>query len=172
MLAEVYEAAPQDVNKAVEVAAEAFRRPGWADLAPNERAVYLQRLADHVEAHRAILAEIESLDVGKPLAQTDRDVQNFCQTMRYYADLSVNAQYRNPIAVAHHEARTVHKPRGVCAFIFPWNFPILLTGWGIAPALAAGNTVVIKPAEETPLSTLYLLSSGDTAKRHGFSLDE
>jgi aldehyde dehydrogenase (NAD+) len=60
--------------------------------------------------------------------------------------------------VAHHEARVVHQPRGVCAFIFPWNFPFLLVGWGIAPALAAGNTVVIKPAEETPLSTLYLMN--------------
>ena len=157
VLAEIYEATPQDVDKAVEAAAAAFRRPGWANLAPNDRAGYLHRLADLVEAHRAILAELESLDVGKPLAQADWDVNNFCQTMRYYADLSVHARYRNSIAVSHHEARTVHKPRGVCAFIFPWNFPFLLIGWGIAPALAAGNTVVIKPAEETPLSALYLM---------------
>jgi acyl-CoA reductase-like NAD-dependent aldehyde dehydrogenase len=157
VLAEVSEATPQDVDKAVEAASEAFRRPGWANLAPNERAVYLQQLADHVESHRTVLAQIESFDVGKPMAQADWDVQNFCQTLRYYADLSVHAQYFNPIAIAHHEARTVHKPRGVCAFIFPWNFPFLLVGWGIAPALAAGNTVVIKPAEETPLSTLFLM---------------
>jgi acyl-CoA reductase-like NAD-dependent aldehyde dehydrogenase len=157
VLAEVFEATPQDVGEAVEAAAEAFRRQGWSDLMPNKRAVYLHRLADRVEEHQMILGEIESLDVGKPLGQAELDIQNFCQTMRYYADLSVHAQYRSPIAVAHHEARTVHKARGVCAFIFPWNFPFLLAGWGIAPALAAGNTVVIKPAEETPLSTLYLM---------------
>jgi acyl-CoA reductase-like NAD-dependent aldehyde dehydrogenase len=76
----------------------------------------------------------------------------------------VQIQYRTPIAVAHHEARVVHQPRGVCAFIFPWNFPFLLVGWGISPALAAGNTVVIKPAEETPLSTLYLMELVREAK--------
>jgi acyl-CoA reductase-like NAD-dependent aldehyde dehydrogenase len=163
-LAEVYEASAEDVRKAVGAAEEAFRKEGWSRLAPNERAVYLQELADLVEARQSVIAEIESLDVGKPLAQAQWDVQNFCQTIRYYADLSVHFQYRNPIAVAHHEARVVHQPRGVCAFIFPWNFPFLLAGWGIAPALAAGNTVVIKPAEETPLSTLYLMELVQQAK--------
>jgi len=117
-----------------------------------------------VEARKSVIAEIESLDVGKPLAQAAWDVQNFSQTIRYYADLSVHAQYRNPIAVPHHEARVVRQPLGVCAFIFPWNFPFLLVAWGIAPALAAGNTVVIKPAEETPLSTLYLMHLVNEAK--------
>jgi acyl-CoA reductase-like NAD-dependent aldehyde dehydrogenase len=164
MLAEVYEATPKDVATAVSAAADAFREQGWSRLAPNERAVYLQDLADLVEARQLVFAEIESLDVGKPLAQAQWDVQNFCQTMRYYADLAAHVQYRTPIAVAHHEARVVHQPRGVCAFIFPWNFPFLLVGWGIAPALAAGNTVVIKPAEETPLSTLYLMQLVQEAK--------
>jgi aldehyde dehydrogenase (NAD+) len=158
ILAEVYEATAQDVEKAVAAAAHAFTHSGWARLAPNERAVFLHRLADLVEGQRDVVAEIESLDVGKPLAQAQGDVQNFCQTIRYYADLSVHVQYRTALAVPHHEARVVHQPRGVCAFIFPWNFPFLLVGWGIAPALAAGNTVVIKPAEETPLSTLYLMN--------------
>jgi aldehyde dehydrogenase (NAD+) len=76
--------------------------------------------------------------------------------MRYYADLAVHAQYNTPLPVAGHEARIVRLPYGVCGAIFPWNFPFWLMGWGIAPALAAGNTVVIKPAEDTPLSTLYL----------------
>lgn len=157
VLASVHEASESDVNTAVEAAAEAFRRAPWAGLAPNERAVHLHRLADLVESRAEVLAEIESLDVGKPLPQASWDIQNFSQTMRYYADLSVHIRRREPIAVAKHEARTVHLPRGVCAFIFPWNFPLLLVGWGIAPALAAGNTVVIKPAEDTPLSTLYLM---------------
>jgi acyl-CoA reductase-like NAD-dependent aldehyde dehydrogenase len=156
VLAEVYEASASDVDQAVAAAKQAFVGTGWSDLAPNERATYLHRLADLVEARKTEIADIESLDVGKPLPQEEWDVQNFCQTMRYYADLSVHSQYRSSISVPHHEARTVHLPRGVCAFIFPWNFPFLLLGWGIAPALAAGNTVVVKPAEETPLSTIYL----------------
>jgi aldehyde dehydrogenase (NAD+) len=110
-----------------------------------------------VEQHRDEIAEIESLDVGKPFAQALSDVANFSKTMRYYADLSVHIQYREPLAISRHEAQTVRQPYGVCGFIFPWNFPFLLAGWGISPALAAGNTVVIKPAEDTSLSTLYLM---------------
>lgn len=157
VLAAVYAAGKEDVAKAVEAAKRAFHEGKWSHLSPNERAVFLHRLAEAVESRQEVLAELESLDVGKPLAQASWDVQNFCQTIRYYADLSIHVQYREPIAVSQHEARTVRRPRGVCGFIFPWNFPFLLVGWGIAPALAAGNTVVIKPAEDTPLSTLYLM---------------
>lgn len=155
-LTRVYAAGAEDVAAAVESAARAFQQGPWVRLAPNERAVYLHKLADSVESHMHALAEIESLDVGKLIPQAHWDVQNFCDTMRYYADLSVHLRYREPIAVSRHEARTVRQPRGVCGFIFPWNFPFLLAGWGIAPALAAGNTVVIKPAEDTPLSTIFL----------------
>jgi len=164
VLAEVHEAGASDVDSAVQAAKRAFQANGWSKLSPSARAVYLHNLADLVEADQSVLAEIESLDVGKPLAQARWDVQNFCQTIRYYADLSVHVKYREPIALPHHEARTVRQPTGVCAFIFPWNFPFLLVGWGIAPALAAGNTVVIKPAEETPLSTLYLMNLVEKAK--------
>lgn len=126
-------------------------------MPPNERVVFLHRLADLVEARKDVIAQIESLDVGKTIPQASWDVTNFAQTMRYYADLSQHVRLRDPLAVPHHEASTVRKPYGVCAFIFPWNFPFLLAGWGISPALAAGNTVVIKPAEETSLSSLYLM---------------
>jgi aldehyde dehydrogenase (NAD+) len=83
--------------------------------------------------------------------------------LSYYADLSAHTRRREPIAVSGYEARSVRLPYGVCAFIFPWNFPALLVGWGISPALAAGNTVVIKPAEDTPLSTLYLCRLAEQA---------
>jgi len=164
LLAEVFEAGPEDVRRAVDAASHAFHSSPWAKMTPNERGVYLHRLADLVEEHQSEIAELESLDVGKPLGQAGWDVANFCQTMRYYADLAVHAQRNTPLAVPHHEARTSRFPRGVCAFIFPWNFPFLLLGWGIAPALAAGNTVVIKPAEDTPLSTLYLMRLVEQAK--------
>src|SRR5213075_824720 len=153
-----------DVDRAVAAAREAFRKSGWATLPANDRAVILHRLADLVDKNREILAQIESMDVGKPLVQPmTGDVPNVSATLRYYADLSVHTRRREPIAVSGFEARTVRFPYGVCAFIFPWNFPILLVGWGIAPALAAGNTVVIKPAEDTPLSTLYFAKLAEEA---------
>src|SRR6266446_1460962 len=145
-----------DIDRAVEAAHQAFRKSGWATLPPNDRAVYLHRLADLVDKNREILAQIESLDGGKPLAAARAtDIPNVSQTLRYYADLSVHTRRREPIAISGFDARTVRSPYGVCGFIFPLNFPLLLVGWGISPALAAGNTVVIKPAEDTPLSTLY-----------------
>ena len=155
-LAEVHHADVNDVDAAVKAAQRAFGESSWPRMTPNERGVYLHFLADLVEKHKDLLAELEALDVGKPLSQAIADVENFSATMRYYTELAKHVFYREPIAVAHHEARTVRHARGVCAFIFPWNFPFLLVGWGISPALAAGNTVVIKPAEDTPLSTLYL----------------
>ena len=145
-----------DVEVAVKAARDAFRKSGWATMPPNDRSVILHRLADLVDKHREILAQIESLDVGKPLPQAlGGDIPNVSQTLRYYADLSVHTRRREPIAVSGYDVRSVRSPYGVSAFIFPWNFPLLLVGWGISPALAAGNTVVIKPAEDTPLSTLY-----------------
>ncbi len=145
-----------DVDRAVEAARTAFQRSGWATLPANDRAVSLHRLADLIERHAPVISQIESLDVGKPRAQAlGFDIPHCAQTLRYYADLSVRTRRREPIAVAGKEAWSVRLPYGVCGFIFPWNFPFLLVGWGVAPALAAGNTVVIKPAEDTPLSTLF-----------------
>ena len=145
-----------DVDRAVKAASEAFRKSGWATMAPNERAAMLHRLADAVEKHKKVIGQIESLDAGKILAQAEGDVENFIATLRYFTDMAQHVQRRNVLAVAGHEAWTVRHPWGPCGFIFPWNFPFLLLGWGVAPALAAGNTVVIKPAEDTPLSTIYL----------------
>ena len=145
-----------DVDRAVQAAADAFRRSGWATLGPNERGARLHRLADAIEKHKPVIGQIESLDAGKILSQALGDVQNFVDTLRYFTDMACHVQRRNVLAVAGHEAWTTRNPWGPCGFIFPWNFPFLLIGWGISPALAAGNTVVIKPAEDTPLSAIYL----------------
>lgn len=156
VLANVAAGDAPDIAAAVVAAQEAFRKSGWATMAVNDRAVILHRLADLITKRQEIIAQIESLDVGKPRGQAAGfDVPHAAQTFRYYADLAVHTRRREPIAVSGFEAHTLRVPYGVCAFIFPWNFPFLLVGWGIAPALAAGNTVVIKPAEDTPLSTLY-----------------
>jgi aldehyde dehydrogenase (NAD+) len=155
VLAQFTAGTTQDVDHAVRAAHHAFRTQPWANLAPNDRAVFLHRLADLVDKRSAELAQLESLDVGKPFNQALGDVANVSATLRYFADLNVHMRRREPIAVRGHDARSIRIPYGVCGYIFPWNFPLLLVGWGIAPALAAGNTVVIKPAEDTSLSTLY-----------------
>ncbi len=145
-----------DVNAAVDAAVDAFHNSGWAKTPVNQRSAALHRIADAVENRKEIFAQIESLDCGKIYAQAEADVQNFVDTFRYFADLSQAVNYRNVIAVKHHEAWVARHPWGACGFIIPWNFPFLLAGWGLAPALAAGNTCVLKPAEDTPLSALYL----------------
>jgi acyl-CoA reductase-like NAD-dependent aldehyde dehydrogenase len=156
VLAEVHAMQPDDVDRAIRAAADAFANSGWAQLSTNDRGVMLHRLADEVEKRRKIISQIETLDCGKGYGEADWDVQHFIDTLRYFTNLALQVEHRTAIAVANHEAWTVRHPWGPCAFIFPWNFPLLLVGWGISPALAAGNTVVIKPAGDTPLSTIYL----------------
>lgn len=155
-LGEVTNLSAADVDAAVKAAQRAFDQSGWPKLSPADRAVHLHRLADAVEKHLPIIAQIEALDAGKIEAQAQGDVANFVATLRWFADLQQHVQRRNALAVKQHEAWTMRHPWGPCGFIFPWNFPFLLIGWGISPALAAGNTVVIKPAEDTPLSAIYL----------------
>lgn len=156
LLATVPNFTAKDVDAAVAAAQKAFDKSGWATLPPNERGAILHRLADAVEKRIPIIAQIEALDAGKLEPHAQGDVANFVATIRYFADMAQHISRRNVLAVKGHEAWTMRQPWGPCGFIFPWNFPFLLIGWGISPALAAGNTVVIKPAEDTPLSAIYL----------------
>lgn len=146
----------EDVDRAVDAAVNAFEGSGWAKMPVAERAAALHRIADAVESRKAIFSQIESLDCGKIYGQAEEDVQNFVDTFRYFADLAQQVNYRSVIGVRGHEAWVARHPWGACGFIIPWNFPFLLAGWGLGPALAAGNTCVLKPAEDTPLSALYL----------------
>ena len=155
-LATVANLTAEDVEHAVAAAQKAFDESDWAKMPVNERCVFLHRLADEVEKRKAIIAQIESMDCGKIYEQAVADVENFIETHRYFAELAQNLELRTVIAVKGHEAAVVRHPWGPCGFIIPWNFPFLLCGWGIAPATAAGNTCVVKPAEDTPLSTLYV----------------
>lgn len=155
-LATVAEGKAADIDRAVTSAIEAFRKSAWATISVKERAVLIHRLADLVDRNRENLAQLESLDVGKPFsAALSIDIPNVAQTLRWYADLAIHTRLREPIAVSGHEAWQVRFPYGPIGLILPWNFPMLLVGWNISPILAAGNTVIIKPAEDTPLSTLY-----------------
>lgn len=154
LLATVAAGDSSDIDDAVAAASGAF--PEWAARSAGERAALLHRYADAIEDNAGLLANLESLDVGKPVKDaTGFDVPFAAKAFRYFADLSVHVRKSQPLAVEHIEARQIQVPYGPCGFIFPWNFPFLLYAWGVAPALAAGNTVVVKPAELTPLSTLF-----------------
>lgn len=154
-LAEVAFGGAAEVAEAVAAAGRAF--PSWAATPANERAILLHRLADLMQKESAALAQIESLDVGKAITASEAfDIPFGTDGLRYFADFSVHAQYTLPLAVRNIEAHIHRAPCGVCGFIFPWNFPFDLLMWGVSPALAAGNTVVVKPSEVTPLSTLFV----------------
>jgi len=144
-----------EVNDAVEAAQAAF--PAWSAKSSVERSVLLHRWADAIEQKQQVLAQIEALDVGKAVINAEGfDIPFGTACVRYYADLALQAQYDVPLAVRNIEARIHRAPIGPCGFIFPWNFPFDLLIWNILPALAAGNTIVVKPSVVTPLSTLYV----------------
>lgn len=154
VLAQVAMAGEKEIDLAVTAGTQAF--PGWSALRPQDRALLVQRFADELEKRSGELAQLESLDVGKPITAAEGfDVPFGIECLRYFADLATRAPYSVPLHLQDFEARTWRVPYGVCGFIFPWNFPFTLLCWGIAPALAAGNTVVVKPSEMTPLTTLY-----------------
>ncbi len=131
----------------------------WSALSPDDRAAHLSQLADAIESHVDALSDVESLDVGKTLeAAKTFDIPFGAECFRYYASVCREAEYETQLTIPDMEARVSRTPYGVCGFILPWNFPFTLMCWGIAPALAAGNTVVVKISEVTPLSSLYFAS--------------
>jgi aldehyde dehydrogenase (NAD+) len=147
-LSEVAEANTADVNKAVEAARNAYEKY-WKKTSPKERAKYIYRIARMVQEKAREFAVIETLDGGKPIRESrDFDVPTAASHFFYYAGWADKLEYAFPNRQA--------QPLGVAGQIIPWNFPLLMAAWKIAPALATGNTVVLKPAETTPLTALKL----------------
>jgi phenylacetaldehyde dehydrogenase len=156
VLATVASGGQADVDRAVAAARRAFEKSSWADMNPHDRTRVLLRIADAVEAHCEELATLESLDGGIPITLTRGMVADAAKTVRYYAGWPTKILGTvNPVDPSVH-CYTVREPLGVCAGIIPWNGPITMAVWKIAPALACGNTVVLKPAEQTPLTALRL----------------
>jgi len=152
-LADVAEARAEDVDRAVQAAGEAF--PGWAAMAAMDRGRLLLRLADAIEASVEDLARLESLDSGHPIRDTTvLDVPRTAATFRYFGGMADKFQGSIPPVEAGFLNHVYRQPLGVVGQIVPWNFPLMFTSWKLGPALAAGNTVVFKPAELTPLSSL------------------
>jgi aldehyde dehydrogenase (NAD+) len=147
-LAEVAEAGPEDVARAVEAARAAA--PGWAALPGPERAKFIFRIARQLQERSRAFAVLESMNGGKPIRESrDVDLPLAAAHFFYYAGWADKLEYAFP-------GRGIPRPVGVTGQIIPWNFPLLMAAWKLAPALATGNTVVLKPAETTPLTALML----------------
>jgi acyl-CoA reductase-like NAD-dependent aldehyde dehydrogenase len=152
-IAHIETAGVAELDAAVEAARTAF--PSWSRVAPADRALLLRRLAGLVEDHAEELALLETRNVGKPLGDSRGEVGSVAEVFHFYAG-AIDKHTGQTIPVAGGVDMTFHEPLGVVGAIVPWNFPIAITAWKVAPALAAGNTVVVKPAEITPLTALRL----------------
>jgi len=155
VLAEVAEAKAQDVDRAVDAARKAF--PAWRDMPAMDRGRLLLKLADKIEENAEELARLETLDTGHPLKDARLlDVPRTAVTFRYFGGMADKVQGSVVPVEAGFLNYVLREPLGVVGQIVPWNFPLMFTSWKMGPALAAGNTVVLKPAELTPLSTLRI----------------
>jgi len=154
----VDEAGPEDARAAIAAAREAFDRGDWSRTSAQERGLLVHRVADLLSRDKAILAEAESRDTGKRLAESGLDVDDVVAVFRHYARTAAEEAGR-VIDTGRSDvvSRVVHEPVGVCALITPWNYPLLQTSWKVAPALAAGNTFVLKPSELTPHTAIHLM---------------
>jgi acyl-CoA reductase-like NAD-dependent aldehyde dehydrogenase len=153
LLAEVSEATAADIDRAVDAARKAF--PAWKRTSAADRGKLLLRLADAIEGDAAYLAELESLDTGHPIHDTRMlDVPRTAATFRYFGGMADKVQGSVVPVETGFLNYVTREPLGVVGQIVPWNFPLMFTSWKMGPALAAGNTVVLKPSELTPLTTL------------------
>jgi len=147
-----------DVDRAVASARKAFDEGPWPRLTAAERSRIIWKIADLIEERGELLAQIETLDNGKPIVAARRDdVGQSVDMFRYYAGWPTKIQGNTvPISMPDMFGYTLRQPVGVCALIVPWNYPLMMAAWKVAPALAAGCTMILKPAEQTPLSALLL----------------
>ena len=156
VMAQVPEAATADVERAIAAARREFDEGQWPDLAAAQRGRILLKIATAIRAHKNELARLETMNVGKPLFEAESDVDDAADTFEYYGGLANKITGEvNPLAPKALDF-TLKEPVGVCGQIIPWNFPLVMAAWKMAPALAAGCTLVLKPAEQTPLTALKL----------------
>ena len=153
VMAEVPRAGVEETDAAVAAAKAAFGE--WRAVAPGDRATLLRRLADAIEARAEELTRLEARNAGKPISDSRAEIAMVIESFRYYAGAPERLTGKT-IPVAGGVDMTFHEPLGVVGLITPWNFPLVIASWKVAPALAAGNTIVLKPAELTPLTALEL----------------
>ena len=149
-IAQVPDGNADDVNRAVAAAKAAFEDGPWATTTAQERGRVLFRLADKIRQNAAKLAELESRNTGKPIVEAEFDIADVATCFEYYGGLATKILgYVNPVP-DNAMSLTLKEPIGVAGQIIPWNYPLLMAAWKLAPALAAGCTCVLKPAEQTP----------------------
>ncbi|UOQ94774.1 aldehyde dehydrogenase family protein [Halobacillus shinanisalinarum] len=159
VFAEVSEAQAEDVDQAVKAARQAFEEGEWSKLSAADRSHLIYKLADLIEQNREELAQLESLDNGKPYAVAlEDDIDGTAEHFRYYAGWATKILGQTVPISPDYLNYTRHEPVGVVGQIIPWNFPLSMASWKLGAALATGCTVVLKPAEQTPLSLLYAAS--------------
>ncbi|WP_232726219.1 aldehyde dehydrogenase family protein [Bacillus sp. FJAT-42315] len=147
----------EDARQAIAVAKATFESGIWSDLPPVERAAYLHKIADKIDEKAEELAQLETMDNGKPLREAGFDMGDAAACFRYYAGMITQPDGQTYHVADPMQAMVVREPVGVCGLIVPWNFPLLMSVWKIAPALAAGNTIVFKPSEVTPVTPTKLM---------------
>jgi acyl-CoA reductase-like NAD-dependent aldehyde dehydrogenase len=164
-ICEVAQAGPEDVDRAVKAARAALEGP-LKKVSPSKRSGLMYKLAELIKANGEELAELESLDNGKPLAHAGGDIAAAVNHLRYYAGWPTKIEGETiPVSARDVLCYTLREPVGVCAQIVPWNYPLVMAIWKIAPALAAGCPLILKPAEQTPLTAIRL---GELALEAGF----
>ena len=157
VIAVVAEGDEKDVKSAIEAARKAFDQGEWPGKPANERGKLIYKIAEAIEDKKEELAALETLDTGKTVVESRADMDDIAEVFRYFAGLAdkdggeiINSPLPNS------RSKVVTEPIGVCALITPWNYPLLQAAWKIAPALAAGNTIIMKPSEITPLTTIKI----------------
>src|SRR5271169_2453636 len=156
VIAEVPDSDASDVDRAVAAAKEAFENGPWASTTAQERGRVLFKLADAVRQNTAALAELECRNTGKPIVEAEYDLGDVATCFEYYGGLATKVSgHVNPVP-DNALSLSLKEPVGVAGQIIPWNYPLLMAAWKLAPALAAGCTCVLKPAEQTPLTALEL----------------
>ena len=165
VIAVVSEAQPEDVSKAVNAARNAFDSGPWKDMTAQDRQKLLLKLAQAMRDQFDFLVELEVKNNGKPKREAEFDVDDAANCFEFYAGLATKIHGETMTVPANSMSYVVREPIGVCAQIVPWNYPLLMSVWKLAPALAAGNTIVLKPSEITPLTALEIAK---LAKAVGF----
>src|SRR5690625_4772379 len=155
IIAEVAEGNDADAKKAIQAARTAFDEGNWPNTPATERGKLVRQIATLIERDKEELARLESLDTGKTVDESRDDMDGIADVFHYYADLAgKDAGEMIDSPIPNTISKVVREPVGVCAQITPWNYPLLQASWKLAPALAAGNTLVMKPSEITPLTTI------------------
>jgi betaine-aldehyde dehydrogenase len=156
VIARIAEGTEADAEAAIKAARKAFDEGPWSATSAADRAALLFKVADAIDEHRDEFMRIDTLNGGKPLRETEYDAVDAANCFRYYAGLATKPHGQTFDVPAPSQTFTVREPIGVCGQIIPWNYPLLMAVWKLAPALAAGNVCVLKPAELTPLSAIRL----------------